>query len=300
MSVVSGHFIDLCQTSAFSDMSSEPMGVFQSNRKALYATWSLRADISGCSVGTSAVMIDSHILDLNTIEPVPTRVLGIFRHLRDLMRRLNGVSVTYHVAPPFTSLTSNIPVLVFSSKQGFSLKNSSPVVLHVAGAVHDMVLSKGQSTTYTDIVELVKGIDRSLLDRIQSGLDELGIRDELMIPCYGHHGINGCLCFSFPYPVADLHAKDRQFLEGTAHIAHQRLVSAYFARAMSRETALSTREFEIIGWIAKSKSSTDIATIMNISVATVETYIKRIFKKLNVNNRISAVIAVLASGKLHN
>jgi DNA-binding CsgD family transcriptional regulator len=239
-------------------------------------------------------------LDLNAVDAMPHDVLGIFRHLRRVSRALDGVSFSYHVTPPFTSMTNNLPIMVFASARAFSLRNANLSVKHAVGAVHDMVLSQGRSTAYSAIVDLAKAIEPQIVGLVQQGIADLGIGDELMIPCYGHHAINGCMCFSFPYQVTELGDKTREFLEGTAQVAHQRLVSAYFARVMSRQTKLSRREAEIIGWIAKSKSSTDIATIMNISVATVETYIRRIFKKLNVNNRMSAVIAVLASGQLHS
>jgi DNA-binding CsgD family transcriptional regulator len=245
-------------------------------------------------------VVGTRNLDLNDCAAVPDRPLAIFRHLTGLLRRLDGISLSYHVAPPFTSMAGNLPTAIFASKRAYSFRNTSAGARRVVGAVHDMVLSRGMATAYLEIAKLVENIDPQLLARIQQQLAEIGIVDELMIPCYGHHGIDGCLCYSFPYPVADLDKKTIQFLEGSSQIAHQKLISAYYSRSAQRETALSARESEIISWIAKSKSSTDIATIMNISAATVETYIKRIFKKLDVNNRMSAVIAVLASGRLRN
>ncbi|MEY2928272.1 MAG: hypothetical protein RL367_2749 [Pseudomonadota bacterium] len=243
-------------------------------------------------------VVGSRKIDLNDCQAVPDRPLAIFRHLTGLLRRLDGISLSYHVAPPFTSMSRSLPTVVFASTRAFSFRNSTAETKRVVGAVHDMVLSQGKPVAYREIEKLVENIDPQLLERIQKQLKEIGIVDELMIPCYGHHGIDGCLCFSFPFAVDELDEKTKQFLEGSSQIAHQKLVSAYFSRSARLKTALSAREFEIISWIAKSKSSTDIATIMSISAATVETYIKRIFKKLNVNNRMSAVIAVLASGRL--
>lgn len=258
------------------------------------------ADITSFGKRLIVVLVGTRTLDLNALDAMPHSVLGIFRHLRSVSRKLGGISMTYHVTPPFTSMTKNVPLMVFASGRAFSVRNFDPRIKQAVGAVHDLVLSQGRSTAYAEIIDLAKTIDPNMVKTIQNGMANLGISDELMIPCYGHHAINGCMCFSFPYLVTELCEKTMQFLEGTAQVAHQRLVSAYFARAMGRQMMLSKREAEIIGWIAKSKSSTDIATIMNISVATVETYIRRIFKKLNVNNRMSAVIAVLASGKLYS
>ena len=42
--------------------------------------------------------------------------------------------------------------------------------------------------------------------------------------------------------------------------------------------------------MGRSKSSGDIATILDIGPATVDTYVRRLYAKLDVNDRISAVL----------
>lgn len=56
---------------------------------------------------------------------------------------------------------------------------------------------------------------------------------------------------------------------------------------------LTTREAEVLTWIARGKSNSDIATILNISPRTINTHLVQIFKKLNVENRTSAAVVSL-------
>ncbi|WP_199609248.1 response regulator transcription factor [Flocculibacter collagenilyticus] len=52
--------------------------------------------------------------------------------------------------------------------------------------------------------------------------------------------------------------------------------------------ALSAREYEIIELIAKGLSNKEIAELLCLSVHTVMTHTKNIFKKLNVKSRYEA------------
>lgn len=57
---------------------------------------------------------------------------------------------------------------------------------------------------------------------------------------------------------------------------------------------LSERELEVVDWIKLGKSNQEIAEILDVSVNTVKTHVKRIFQKLNVTKRAQAV-ALLSS-----
>jgi DNA-binding NarL/FixJ family response regulator len=60
--------------------------------------------------------------------------------------------------------------------------------------------------------------------------------------------------------------------------------------------SLTTREAEVLIWIARGKSNRDIADILGISPRTVNKHLEQIFVKLGVENRASA--AALAVGAL--
>jgi len=55
--------------------------------------------------------------------------------------------------------------------------------------------------------------------------------------------------------------------------------------------ALTHREMQILRSIAAGKNNKDISTLLFLSIETVKSHIKHIFRKLHVNNRFEAVIA---------
>jgi DNA-binding CsgD family transcriptional regulator len=59
-------------------------------------------------------------------------------------------------------------------------------------------------------------------------------------------------------------------------------------RKSSAPHALTPREREILHWIAEGKRDSEIATILNLSVRTVEQHVRTCLRKLNVETRTAA------------
>lgn len=64
----------------------------------------------------------------------------------------------------------------------------------------------------------------------------------------------------------------------------------------SRKPVLSPREKEVLHWVAKGKSNSVIADILGVSESTVDTFLRRIYSKLNATNRITAVVRAIRLG----
>jgi DNA-binding response OmpR family regulator/DNA-binding CsgD family transcriptional regulator len=69
------------------------------------------------------------------------------------------------------------------------------------------------------------------------------------------------------------------------------------AERLRRHFALTSREAEVLLWIARGKSNKDISTVLGISPRTVNKHLEQIFEKLGVENRASA--AALTIQALH-
>jgi DNA-binding NarL/FixJ family response regulator len=70
--------------------------------------------------------------------------------------------------------------------------------------------------------------------------------------------------------------------------------------ALNQEfTPLSEREQQVLEMVAKGFMQAEIADILGVSVNTISTYIKRIYKKLAVNSRTSAVHRANALGLIN-
>jgi DNA-binding CsgD family transcriptional regulator len=65
---------------------------------------------------------------------------------------------------------------------------------------------------------------------------------------------------------------------------------------LKQHFGLTTRESEVLTWIAKGKSNRDIGEILGLSARTVNKHLEQIYVKLGVENRASA--AVKAAGIL--
>ena len=59
--------------------------------------------------------------------------------------------------------------------------------------------------------------------------------------------------------------------------------------ASANGAELSAREQEVLNLLARGFLYKEIADVLNISVATVNTYIRRIYEKLHVRSRAQAV-----------
>jgi DNA-binding NarL/FixJ family response regulator len=81
----------------------------------------------------------------------------------------------------------------------------------------------------------------------------------------------------------------------------RRLVRQFMSKPRPGEAApgiaeLSERERQVLGHLARGRSNADIARAMFVSEATEKTHINRLFAKLEVRDRVQAVIFAYESG----
>jgi two-component system nitrate/nitrite response regulator NarL len=78
-----------------------------------------------------------------------------------------------------------------------------------------------------------------------------------------------------------------------------RLAGAPTAVANANKLNLSSRELELLQYLAQGNSYTSCAEVMNISLSTVQTHIRNMYRKLEVSNQRQAIKKAQASGLLH-
>ena len=78
------------------------------------------------------------------------------------------------------------------------------------------------------------------------------------------------------------------------YIAYKRLLAP--PEKIEAAIYLSKREEEILSWAAMGKTDEEIAIILGISRNTVDTHMRHIFGKLDVNSKILAVVKALTYG----
>jgi DNA-binding CsgD family transcriptional regulator len=116
----------------------------------------------------------------------------------------------------------------------------------------------------------------------------------LALPAFGPQGLEAAL-------VARLAVPEHAVPGWTHHLA-MAFQLAYVRyrqlspKAQGAENALSDREREIMLWVTRGKSNSVISSILGISPSTVDTYMRRIFRKLDVADRTSAAMRAVAIG----
>jgi DNA-binding NarL/FixJ family response regulator len=68
------------------------------------------------------------------------------------------------------------------------------------------------------------------------------------------------------------------------------------AKVSSEDAGLSVREHEVLLYITKGFTAEEIAGLMGLSHHTVQTYIRRTYRKLNVRSRVEAIFEARVSG----
>lgn len=126
-------------------------------------------------------------------------------------------------------------------------------------------------------------------------LERRGMGDGLAYPLFGSGGYSGLVGFGH-HP--DLAAVPRStqieiqlFLQST-YLTYCNIIT----REFTRDEQLSERERDVLFWLTQSKSNSAIASILEIAPSTVDTYIRRIFRKLGVTDRVGAAIAAVQQG----
>lgn len=126
-------------------------------------------------------------------------------------------------------------------------------------------------------------------------LDASGMQDGYALPCYGPEGRNAVISIGLMDAGADLSGAAISRLHYVAEAAHLR-VCTLFSGHETLDRRLSNREREILDWVARGKSNAAIAEILEIAPGTVDTYIRRIYEKLDVSDRTSAAVKGVGLG----
>ncbi len=119
----------------------------------------------------------------------------------------------------------------------------------------------------------------------------------LAVPVFGPRGRNGYCGIGFGKPrretgIGDADAAMLQWACQVGHLQYCDLLRQQTAEPL----VLSPREREILEWVARGKSNAVIGELLGISTYTVDTYLRRIYVKLGVSDRVTAALRGLAVG----
>lgn len=123
----------------------------------------------------------------------------------------------------------------------------------------------------------------------------VGFGDGFALPVFGPLGRNALVQVGRAESEAALDAAPVSQMQMFAQAAHLHLCTL-MPVANPLDRPLSARELEILDWVAKGKSNAVIADILDLSKDTVDTYLRRIYEKLDVSDRTSAAVRGVGMG----
>lgn len=130
-------------------------------------------------------------------------------------------------------------------------------------------------------------------------LDELkdaGLTDGLAVPIFGPEGTMAYFGLGVVNDTLDLPDEKEVEIQFACQQVHNRYIELTQELPDDKPVKLSPRETQILKLAATGLSNNFIAERLGISENTVDTMMRRTFKKLNVRNRISAVLRGVGSG----
>ncbi len=131
--------------------------------------------------------------------------------------------------------------------------------------------------------------------RFVGALDGHGLGGGVCIPVYGPNGRVGHCGLGFRDGVRRLAPAVLRDYQWVCVLGHLRYCD--MLRAMRGPLpALSAREIEVLGLVARGKTNTMIGEILGISSHTVDAHLRRIYQKLGVFDRISAAVRGMGIG----
>ena len=121
-----------------------------------------------------------------------------------------------------------------------------------------------------------------------------GVANGLGLKVFGPNGRNGILAIDLGESVR-LRPEVLEGLRWICQVMHLRYCELLIP-GLGKMPSLSSREAEILAWVARGKSNVTIAEILGISAHTVDAHLRRIYLKLGVYDRMSAALRGLGFG----
>lgn len=122
----------------------------------------------------------------------------------------------------------------------------------------------------------------------------------IVIPVYGPGGRDGTFLLGCGEANANMRAFDAVAiarLQSVCQAVHLKFC-AMVVSSLDPPPKLTRRELDVLGWVARGKSNSDIAGILHISPHGVDAHLRRIYSKLGVFDRLSATLRGLGCGIL--
>jgi DNA-binding CsgD family transcriptional regulator len=199
--------------------------------------------------------------------------------------RCGSVGGTFHVGPP---QSSQVGPGVFIGIWGYDdiwMTEYRTYAKRANDVIPDRTMRLALAMTHAEIVrEIVMNADEQ---RTFDHFHAQRMRRTIGIPAYGPFDLDTYMSVTLN---RDFTPEDEPLINHLVLVGEvcNRRIGQIMGKQSADQVSLSTRETEVLTWLARGKSNADVATILDVSPATIDTYVRRIFAKLEVYDRISA------------
>lgn len=233
-------------------------------------------------------------MDFGSRPPDERDIVKLFQNLRKFLEYRDVTSASYRLVSAFHSqLDRNAQLFHFGFPDDWVKLYDDNLQFRRHDPVADFIMGVGHYMTWQqaiDAQELTEGQQEFVRQ-----MHAHGVIDGVALPLYGPRGREAYSTYSF----------GRHIIQGDQSVIDE--INAYFEQFHTQVILLSEREWqgiiglsprenEVLMWMARGKSNGDIAVILDIAPNTVATHVKRLFRKLRVNDRMAATLKGLQYG----
>jgi DNA-binding CsgD family transcriptional regulator len=209
------------------------------------------------------------------------------------LKPLGVKACAYFMTPPFHSQVSPKSAVLHFGFPEYSMAKWLVSDSFKADPIPDFIEKTGETMTWREVSAAVK--IPAAQQHYMKLLFQYGLKDSIIVPLFGPNQRNSIAVCMFGALLGENNEALINAVVAIVGATHQK-ICRLIIRDQTEDILLSKREGEVLHWIAHGKSTPDIATILGISAETVNTYVRRLYTKLGVHDRISAVFEGMSRG----
>ena len=210
----------------------------------------------------------------------------------EIIEQQGVIRQSYHFTPLFESPTSDRTVVQAYGYDEEWLKCYDESDFRKKDPIPARVIKHGSLLTWKEAQEIAPNSPEH--EEYFAAMRRFGLEHGFGLPLFGPHGRTAYASLDFGKPLSRVDDEKIGIVRSVAQAAHQRV--CVLLERFHEPVELSQREQEVLDWIARGKSASVIAEILDLSPDTVKTYSKRIYAKLGEADRIGAVVKAIKLG----
>ncbi len=224
------------------------------------------------------------------------RVEDVWERMAGFARGRGVERIAYHHLPPPAAPDAQL-LRIENAGFGEALLQQYLSARTAGIAVLALAIQNSARPVYLDELEA----DPDLGERERAHLAAYraaGVVNGLGMQAFGPNGRNGIFAIDLGAGKRRLPPADLAALRWAGQSMHLRYCELVLS-TLGELPALSSREAEVLLWVARGKTNGAIGEILGISAHTVDAHLRRIFLKLGVADRMSAALRGLGFGLIN-